>query len=319
MRKAIALIVKAAVSGLLLYFTLAAVNIGAVKARLYQIDPRWVLAGLLVLFVQLVIQAARWELLVARCGGNLPLPRAFRFSLIGVFFNQTLPSSVGGDAVRIWLLGKHSNWRVAAYSVFLDRVVGVVALAALVVICLPWSFELIHNSVGRAGLLVIGLGCIAAGVVFVALASPRLHILQRWAPTRHLAAIAAVGSTVLRSPPSVAAVFGLSLAIHLLTAAAAWCAARSVGADVTLVNLLFLVPPVILVTVIPISIAGWGVREGAMVAAFGYAGLAPGDGLLVSLLFGAGFLVIGVIGGLVWILTTSRADRHAATVEATEG
>ena len=319
MRKAIALTIKAAVSGLLLYFTLASVNIGAVEARLYQIDPRWVAAGLLLLFVQLAIQAVRWELLVARCGGNLPLARAFRFSLIGVFFNQTLPSSVGGDAVRIWLLGKQSNWRVAAYSVFLDRAVGVVALAALVVACLPWSFELIRNPVGRAGLLIIGLGCLTAGAVFVALASPRLHILQRWAPTRHLAAIAAVGFSVLRSPSSVTAVFGLSFAIHLLTATAAWCAARSVGADVTLLDSLFLVPPVILVTVIPISIAGWGVREGAMVAAFGYAGLAPGDGLIVSLLFGAGFLVVGIIGGLVWILTTSRVDRHAAAVEAIEG
>ena len=82
MRKAIALTVKAAVSGLLLYFTLAAVNIGAVKARLYQIDPRWVAAGLMLLFAQLTIQAVRWELLVVRCGGELPLPRAFRFSVI---------------------------------------------------------------------------------------------------------------------------------------------------------------------------------------------------------------------------------------------
>ena len=88
----------------------------------------------------------------------------------------------------------------------------------------------------------------------------------------------------------------------------AWCAAVAIGADVPLLYTVFLVPPVILVTVIPISIAGWGLREGAMVAAFGYAGLAPGDGLIVSLLFGAGYLVMGVLGGLIWIATSGRQE-----------
>ena len=70
--------------------------------------------------------------------------------------------------------------------------------------------------------------------------------------------------------------------------------------------------PVVLIAIIPVSIAGWGIREGAMVAAFGYAGLTPGDGLMVSLLYGAAYLVIGVIGGLVWLLTSKRIEPIAA-------
>jgi hypothetical protein len=64
---------------------------------------------------------------------------------------------------------------------------------------------------------------------------------------------------------------------------------------------LFLVLPVILITIVPISIAGWGIRESAMVVAFAYAGLPDTDGLLVSLLFGAATFLVGAIGGLVWI------------------
>ena len=60
----------------------------------------------------------------------------------------------------------------------------------------------------------------------------------------------------------------------------------------------------------PISIAGWGVREGAMVAAFTYAGLPQSDGLLVSLLFGISYLLLGVLGGVVWVLGTQRAERN---------
>jgi uncharacterized membrane protein YbhN (UPF0104 family) len=311
MRKALSLLIKAAVSALLLYFALTAINIGAVKDRLNNVHPGWLVLGLMVLLLQLVVQAVRWRRLVIRCGADLAPLRAFRFTMIAAFFNQTLPSSVGGDAIRIWLVGRPDNWRAAAYSVFLDRVVGVLALAVLVVGCLPWSLALVRDPVGRAALLAIGLGCIAAGLIFVALASPRLRILQRWSLTRHLAASAAITLAILRSPGALAVIFGLSLVIHLLTALAAWCAARAIDANLPLLYAVYLVLPVVLIAVIPVSIAGWGVREGAMIAAFTYAGLSQSDGLLVSLLYGAGNLVLGVAGGLVWIATSERRGHGA--------
>jgi uncharacterized protein (TIRG00374 family) len=315
MRKALSLVVKAAVSGLLLYLALRTVDIVSVKDRLSQIDLRWIGLGLLLLLVQVFVLAMRWRLIVIRCGADLPLPQAFRYSMIATFFNQTLPSSVGGDAIRIWLVAKRANWRTATYSVLLDRIVGTVALATTVVACLPWTLALISNPVGHAALLLIGLGCIGAGIVFVGLAWERLRILQRWSLTRHLAAAAAIALSVLRSPQAFVPIFGLSFVIHLFTALAAWCAARAVSADLPLIYSIFLVLPVILIAVVPISIAGWGVREGAMVAAFGYAGLPPSDGLLVSLLFGAGYLVVGALGGLVWTFTTERLAPSAILSE----
>lgn len=306
MRKALSLVVKAAVSGLLLYLALRTVDIVSVKDRLSQIDLRWIGFGLLLLQAQIFVLALRWQKLVIRCGAGLPLAQAFRYSMIATFFNQTLPSSVGGDAMRIWLVGKRANWRIATYSVLLDRVVGIVALATIVVACLPWTFALIRNPVGRSALLMIGLGCIGASLIFVGLASQRLRVLQRWSLTRHLAAAAAIALALLHSPRALIPIFGLSFVIHLLTALAAWSAARAVNADLPLLYSVFLVLPVVLIAVVPISIAGWGVREGAMVAAFGYAGLPPSDGLLVSLLFGAGYLVVGALGGLVWTFTTER-------------
>jgi glycosyltransferase 2 family protein len=311
MRKTLSLLGKIAVSGLLLYFALRAVDIEAVRGRLSQIDPRWIALALLLVLSQAFVGALRWRRIITDCGGMLPLGQLFRFSMIASFFNQTLPSSVGGDAVRIWLVGKHTNWRVGTYSVLLDRVVGTVALAILVVFCLPWTLELVRNPVGRAALLVIGPGCIAGGLVFVFLTWERLGFLQRWSLTRHLVAAASIGLEILTSPRALAVLFGLSSIIHLLTAMTAWCAARSVGANLPLLYSVFLVLPVVLVTVIPISIAGWGVREGAMIAAFSYAGLSANDGLIVSLLFGASYLVLGAIGGLVWVLTTDRLERSA--------
>jgi uncharacterized membrane protein YbhN (UPF0104 family) len=61
-----------------------------------------------------------------------------------------------------------------------------------------------------------------------------------------------------------------------------------------------------LIAAIPVSIAGWGVREGAMVTAFTFAGLPNHDALAISALFGAGSFVVGAVGGLIWILSGER-------------
>ncbi len=319
MRKTLSLLAKAAISGLLLYFALKLVDLGTVVGRLRNIELGWIALSVLVLVGQAALLTLRWQQLVTRCGAEFSFARLFRLTLIGAFFNQTLPSSVGGDAMRIWLIGKQSNWRVASYSVLLDRMIGVVALALIVALCLPWTFQLVHDQVGRTALLVIGLGTIAGWFVYLALGWQRLHFLQRWTATRHLAASATVATDILRSPDALIPLFLLSGFIHITSALSAWCIALSVGADLSFLNALFLVLPVMLISVVPISIAGWGVREGAMVAAFAYAGLSQSDGLLVSILLGVTYLILGAIGGVIWIFNSQRPEVRAVGDSATHG
>ena len=77
-------------------------------------------------------------------------------------------------------------------------------------------------------------------------------------------------------------------------------------------------PPVLLIATVPISIAGWGVRESGMIAAFAYAGLAESDGLTLSILFGAVNFVIGIVGGIVWISSGFRTSAFAPTAANAE-
>lgn len=100
--------------------------------------------------------------------------------------------------------------------------------------------------------------------------------------------------------------------IHLLTISAAWCCVKAVAAPVSFAHVLFLMPPVLLIASAPISIAGWGVRESSMIAAFAYAGLAESDGLTLSILFGAVSFAIGVIGGVGWIVSSFRMETFAS-------
>jgi uncharacterized membrane protein YbhN (UPF0104 family) len=316
MRRLLSFIVKAAISVLLLYLSLRRVDLSHIGQRLSDVDWFWIAAVLVLMAIQVGLNAWRWREIVGVCGVVLRTTTALGYSYIGQFFSQVLPSTVGGDAVRMWLLARGgAGWPTAIYSVFIDRVVGVAALAALVTVCLPWTLTLVQDPIARLALITIGLGALFAAVVFLSLGHPRLTIMERWWPTRHLATTSRLAWKLCTSStaPRVALI---AIAVHLFTVLEAWAAARAAHASVDIVQTLFVVLPVILISTIPISIAGWGVRESAMVMAFSYAGLAESDGLIVSLIYGATTLAIGAAGGIVWVasghkwssVTTAEAE-----------
>ena len=185
---------------------------------------------------------------------------------------------------------------------------------------LYWSLGLIKNPVGQIMLVVIGLGGLAAGVAFLMLAHWRL--LDRWRLTRRLAEMAALARQTLfsrRIGPQIAI---LSLLIQVITALIARCLARAVAAQFELVQAVLLVLPVMLIATVPVSIAGWGVRESALVLAFSYAGLAEIAGLIVSALLGGVMRAVGDVGGVVWlanpeslrILAVRRSEQLPPTI-----
>ncbi len=307
MRRLVSLLIKAAISALLLYVSLRSVNLSAVGERLHGLQSGWVAVMLILLIAQIALLALRWRRIVLTSGAVLSIGAALRYSMTAIFFNQALPSTVGGDGARIWLLARNgAGWKIATYSVLIDRGVGLFALAVLVVGCLPWTLALVREPVGRIALIVIGLGSIAGAFAFLAFAFAPKRWMDRFWATRHLAAAADISWRLCRSIDSALLVAALSLAIHLLTVAAVWAAAKAIAAPLDFTLALYLVPPVILVATVPVSIAGWGLRESAMIVAFAYAGLAESDGLIVSVLFGAATFIVGAIGGIVWVLSGDK-------------
>lgn len=306
MRRTLLLLAKAATSIFLLYFSLRWVNVGALPSRLSRFEPAWIALALGLLTTQVALLAVRWRKIAAACGANLAFAPALQLSFIATFFNQVLPSTVGGDGARIWLLArKGAGWARATYSVLIDRIVGVFALALIVIACLPWTFELIHDPTARTVLLMIGFGAVAGAVIFVLIGTRFRQLLDRWTLTQHLSAASRVAATLCGSFHSIP-IFAYSIAIHFVTIAAAWCCIKTIALPVSFPQILFLMPPVLLVSTIPISIAGWGVRESSMIVAFAFAGLAQSDGLALSILFGAASFVVGAAGGIVWIASGRR-------------
>jgi glycosyltransferase 2 family protein len=307
MRRTLLLLAKATISTLLLYFSLRWVNISTLGDRLTRLQPAWMALALFFLTVQVAFLAARWQKIAAACDTELAYGSALQLSFIASFFNQVLPSTVGGDGARIWFLARRgAGWARATYSVVIDRIVGVLVLALIVLACLPWTMRLIHDPIARTVILTIGLGAVAASILFVLIGTRFRPWLDHWALTRHLSAATGVAATLCRSPSSMSYIIACSIAIHLLTIVAAWCCIMAIAAPVSFAQVLILLPPVLLISTIPISIAGWGVRESSMIAAFAFAGLAESDGLTLSILFGAAVFVVGLAGGLVWIFSGSQ-------------
>src|SRR5436189_5954935 len=109
---------------------------------------------------------------------------------------------------------------------------------------------------------------------------------MQWWRTRQLHACAVIANRVICSRARVPKIAVLSLLVHVLAVVIAWCLVQSIAAPVLFGQIFQLIPPVMLITMLPISIAGWGVREATMGLAFGYAGLMTSEGVNIPLLYG---------------------------------
>jgi glycosyltransferase 2 family protein len=316
MRPFLVLSIRILVSLALLYLALRGINFTVIQSRLSQINLGWIALALVITVVQIFIGALRWREISELCQAPLTDLQAFRYNMIGAFFNQTLPSSIGGDAVRLWLINRTgAGWRAATYSILTDRAIGLIALALIIVASLPWSYGMIADHNGRLALVFVDLAALAGGLGFLLLGRLPWTWLKTWWPTKHVHACSVIANKVIfdrRSGPKIAV---LSLSIHVLAVVIAWCAVRSISAPADFEQIFMLIPPIMLITMMPISIAGWGVREATMMVAFGYAGLAQTDGTVVSILFGAVSFIVGCVGGLVWIFS---AEKTSAPMEVSE-
>jgi len=320
MRRILFSTIKIVISLALLYLALRKVDLTELASRINNLASLgWIVAAIAVTFLQIFVGVLRWRRISSECGAPLGLRQAMRFNLIGAFFNQTLPSSIGGDAVRLWLVARGgAGWRAATYSIFVDRAIGLIALAIIIVASLPWSYNLIGDPHGRSALLFVDFASLAGGVGFLVLGALPWPWLKRWWGTHHLHACAVIANRVIFSRKHGPALAVMSILVHVLAVVIAWCVVQSIAAPVVFGQVFLLVPPVMLITMLPISIAGWGVREASMALAFGYAGLLPNEGVNISLLYGAVTFLVGAFGGLVWIFSAEKAAQGAAPIEVPE-
>jgi len=302
---------KLAVSiGLLVWVLLEKIDIAEAGRRIVAIPllPLGLaFAGLAVSYAVVII---RWQVILAALGMRLGFARAGTITWIGSFFNQALPSNVGGDFVRVWRVLRHGMpLGRAVSSVMLDRVLTLVGLAVLVLACLPFSRPLIGAGPAWYALPATA-GCIMAGLGAL-LALDRIVVpLRRLLPTRVVAAAATLAHDARavvfdrRGPAAIA----LSVGNFIVCSAIVYALARGLGIEIGFGPMLMLFPPVMMVSLLPISFAGWGVREVATATALGFVGVPDNQAVALSLAFGLLLLASTLPGGVLWLFTGNRRD-----------
>lgn len=259
--------------------------------------------------IMIVLATVRWRIILVALGENLPFWPTTGIVMIGLFFNQVLPSNLGGDAMRIWRLHRRgSGLGRAVGSVMLDRVIALVALALLVLATLP----LAAGHVGDVLILSVFwmfIAMVPIGVAVLLWLDRVLVLFVRIFPRRvfdALQALARDARTVLLDRRYCMTILACALSNQILLVLIMMSLAYGLGMPARFSEFIVLIPPVILATVIPLSFAGWGVREGAMVALLGTIDIGASDAIALSVSFGLVILVGSLPGGLVWFLTGNR-------------
>ena len=321
-KKWLGLTLKVSVSGALIWFVLSKIDLSSAKDRALDVAPEMLLFATMLFLVQAVIAGARWKVVLSAIGAPLPFIDSFKIYYIGLFFNQTLPSSVGGDAVRMYI-AKRAGVPLGASinSVLLERGALVIALVLIVTAMQPYFMTRVPDD--QEGLILTSVAVLFVLMVVGLIVLMNLDRLpsrySHWRVVRGLAMLASDSRLVFLSPQWASKILAWSLVGHVNVTLSIYILALGLKLDVSMLDCLALFPPVMLATTLPISIAGWSVREGAMVAAFGLIGVSQEGAVVLSLLAGILAIVASLPGGIIWLMSGYRRkdiETETAAVEA---
>lgn len=264
-----------------------------VIGRVTHLRPAWVLAALGVTVLQVVGSGWRWRFTASRLSIDLPLKRAISEYYLATFLNQFLPGGVLGDVSRAWRHARSEDTTLpSVHAVLLERLSGLVVMASVAVIS---GLLLARTAVLTAAVLVVA----AVGAAYAVRRVTRVPALEQFARDARSALLE--GSAL----PIQLATSGFVVASYLVVFL---MSARSVGVDTSAPLLLMLAGPVLMTMLVPVTVAGWGVREGAAAALWSVLGLTAADGVAISVSYGLIVLVSSLPGALV-VLATLWSDR----------
>ncbi len=295
--------IKIGLSVAILVFILAEFNAESVWESIVSANPLYIAGAVLFQLLSQLVAAYRWGLIMHILNFRHPFMFYLKSYFKASLFNQILPTSIGGDAYRIAELKIHGgDLKESFYGVFIDRVVGLVGLLLLNLFANQFDTHLLPEHIYYSiNIILIG----ALFGLFVLLAIHKFEIFNRYKITRLFYDLSARFRLIYKTPKRISQQVSLSILIHLFSMVAIFGLGHSVGINEPLITYLVLVPPAILLTILPISFAGWGVREGALVALFLLIGTDENKVLAMSLLYGL-VLIVSALPGLFFYLRSQH-------------
>jgi uncharacterized membrane protein YbhN (UPF0104 family) len=307
--RALSVVLKVAVSTGLLALLFSWTDLTAVALRLRQMDARWLGLAVGFFLTNLLVCAWRWQLLLETQRVHPPLRGLFSSYLVATFFNNFLPSNIGGDVVRVADTAPLTGSRTVATGVILvDRLIG---LGALVAVATVGSILARHGRMpvpGASYLWIALVGFVAIGVpmlyrphVVTRLLGPLRLFHPEWVEER-LQRIHDLLEQMGRRRGALCGAAAGAVAVQILLVLMFLAIARGLQIPLRPLDTLIIVPLSLVAQLLPISINGLGVREAVFAYFFSRLGLTVDAALALSLASAALVLGISLAGGLTFLL-----------------
>jgi uncharacterized membrane protein YbhN (UPF0104 family) len=274
-----------------------------------------VLLGLAIVAacVGIVLSAWRWQHVLRLFDAHVPLPTLTRHYFAGQFVSNVMPSTVGGDVVRIARCAKNVDSTTVAFgSVVLERLSGMIALPLLVVVGFALKPSLLHAD--HAWLALLTASATLGVLVLIVIAAGHPGLAGRFASnenwTRFIGAVFIGVDRARRDVGQAGIVLATAITYQLSIVGAYSLIFRALDVDVPIAAALAFVPAVSMLQVIPISFGGIGVREGALWS-FRYGLGIPGSAAVTAgLLWYASLFVVSLIGAPIFALGQRHTGRR---------
>lgn len=251
------------------------------------------------------ISAYRWQILLRARKVEVALSELFSFYMIGMFVNNFMPGSIGGDVIKSYYLYRRTHQlQISVISVFLERFTGLLGLCLVAIATLVVGYQHLHSAMVVAS--VCGSAAFLILIVLVLWQLPNIvaqvPILTRFVPKR-LSKTAAELYDALASYrnhlPALFAAVAISAVLQLMLAAYFTIASVAMGIPISLIYFLLFLPAVTLVSLVPLSLGGLGIREASMALLFGAAGISTADVIAVSLTIHIINTILSLWGGML--------------------
>lgn len=291
----------------LLGFVLSKIDVLEFFSILSAFDPLFFLLAFCIQFSLSILQAIRWRIIVNSAQIKIERVGAWLNVLIGLFFNQAFPSSIGGDAMRIYFaksIGVGSAFR----TIIIDRIFALLTLS-VISLCICCVFFLTSSDLPYIELMLLAellliLGCFAP--IFGELVGQKLKKFKRV----NLATIntfCCQFREIFYNQTKILQIAFMSITIHFFVSVSGVLLFLGMGSDISPLLLGAIFALVNLFSVIPISFGGWGVREGVAIALFSSLDIETEVVFAVSVLFGVLMIAVGLSGGAIWFLASKKA------------
>jgi len=318
-RKIAVPLAKTAVTVTILYLILSHIEIGKISQTLQSASLTGLaLCGLLTLPMA-ALDALRWQSVLKALGYSISFGSAFTYAICALFFGNLAPAFFGIDAFRATQMYRQGfPASVSIRAVLADRIAAFFALMIVIGLGLPLIALIVDNWIQLALFACVWIaGTVGLlSIVLVDVGKQYLPQIYDWFLIKHLSRLSAAVKTVLLSRKElIARVMGFGVAIHLMRAFVVYCLALALGFEVQLWVILAIVPVSLLVAMVPISLADWGIREAVFIVTLGLSGLIPEQAFTLSVFFGLYRIWGGVVGGVFWLV--SKNHHYALSLDQT--